>query len=226
MRAANLVAGLAFAAALGAIAWYSVGATPLHRNAAVVPADANRAATPRGADRAGQLLQQGRLLLARQDFQGAALLFEAAIAQDASFAEPQLELARSLAALGDRRRALAAVTAALRLQPYLGEALLFRGQLLIQAGSRERGEHDFEKAARLPGMQGIAEFAWAQALAAQSQCAAALPHFDAAIARDARDPGKYIARADCLDALGESARSAADRATASQLTRGVAPAKP
>jgi tetratricopeptide (TPR) repeat protein len=117
-------------------------------------------------------------LTVKNDPQGAADLYEKALAIDPRFGDVHLRLGMALARLGKRDDALKHFEEAVRLKPNLGEAHLSLGTALAMAGRPQEAIGHLTEAERLvPAYGGPAEFEIGNVLTNMGRPDAAIPHF-------------------------------------------------
>jgi tetratricopeptide (TPR) repeat protein len=119
----------------------------------VVAAESDPLPVPKTGSRADavRLYNDGVALLLARNFRDAQQRFEAALAQDETFAEAHNNLAFALRMQGRQNFAasLAHYNRAIDLKPDLAQAYMYRGVLFMQQGDTARARQDLERLRRL-----------------------------------------------------------------------------
>jgi tetratricopeptide (TPR) repeat protein len=148
-------------------------------------------------------LERGALREQRDDADGALADFEEAVRLAPDSAPARERLAAGLVRVGRESEALPHARAAIALDAGSAEAHAALGEILASLGELEPAAAEFERALEL-GADRVLERSLGDTLVRLGRYAEALPHYDAAIARD---PGDDDARTSAGAALVELARA-------------------
>lgn len=152
----------------------------------------------------GAKIFQGNRLKMEGRYREAALLFEQALGEDSTAdITAYLNLAASVAQLGEMRKAIEALEQVLRLDPSNSAAYYNLGVLFGMQGEEERALENYRAAVDADPGNSVARIALANLLWRARRCREAIPHFDALLVRN---PGNLEARmnqAICHARLGE-----------------------
>ncbi len=145
---------------------------------------------------------------------------------DAPDARAQVLIARSYAAAGDWEKAIAAVNAALEVDPNDADVLLLRGDFYLEQGQADLALADFRQSLRLePGSfaAGLAVGRAQLALGAYREAYQQINKMERSAASDEQKGQLYYWRAQSLEGIGEPAAAMRDWQRLLDLPEGSAP---